>query len=722
MKALLNNLNFFREKIIYVVSVIALIFFSTLYFYIYKLDVFKDFQVVLAAIFLLILLLITFFFFKVSRQVYNLFFQTKLKIAGHQLHQKLAILFSAVCLMPALIISAFSIITLNTALEGWFSKKISTAVSQSVEVANQYLLEHQNAMRGEILDFANQLNVNAIKFSSNKKKINDFLDFYVGKNNLTDAVLIDSSRNVLAHSKYSFEINYYDLPDKFYNLASNGKIALANDKETNKLKAFMKLNNFVDAYLLVSRFVDKNVLAAIEKTSIAASDYQTIELNKFDIKISFLVLFILISFLLLLISLYVGFGLANRLTSPIAELIFASEEIGRGNLNFKIENQSLVKNNVTELKRLGDAFNKMILDIKISRTELIEANDQLDKRRQFSEAVLSGVYSGVIGLDNKFKINLSNITAKNLLNISINDHYKHNLVDIIPEFKPLINKINLDSRSFVEEKIVLFRDGKKLILISRIVKQSKENKTIGYVITFEDLTELIDAQKKAAWSDVARKIAHEIKNPLTPIKLGAERLKNINYKSLLDENKYTQTIDMILRQVDDIRHLIDEFSSFARMPKLKMKKVNFCDFVKLYVDSILTSYSNVKFIYKNKYKKIYAMIDEIQLRQVLTNIVKNSSENFEENKITNGKIKISILKIKSFLEICIEDNGSGIKASIKDNLMEPYHTSKIDGTGLGLSISKKIIEDHNGSINISSLNKGVLVSIKLPLLDEKEVL
>tara|TARA_B100000287_G_C20640532_1_gene783280 strand:+ start:3 stop:1877 length:1875 start_codon:yes stop_codon:yes gene_type:complete len=624
--------------------------------------------------------------------------------------------------MPALIISAFSIITLNTALDGWFNKKISTAVSQSVEIANQYLLEHQNAMRGEILDFANQLNLNAVKFSSNKKKINKFLDYYVGKNNLSDAVLIDSSRNILAHSKYSFEINYYDLPDKFYDIASNGKIALVNDKDTNKLKAFMKLRQYVDAYLLVSRFVDKKVLAAIEKTSLASSDYQMIELNKLDLKISFLVLFILISFLLLLISLHVGFGLANRLTSPIGELIFAAEEIGRGNLNFKLENKSLLKNKIRELKRLGEAFNKMILDLKISRAELIDANDQLDKRRKFSEAVLSGVYSGVIGLDKFFKINLPNITAKNLLNISINDHYKHKLVVIVPEFKILIDKINFDSNNFIEEKIELFRDGKKLILIARIVKQTNENKTIGYVVTFEDVTELIDAQKKAAWSDVARKIAHEIKNPLTPIKLGAERLKNLGYNSLSNKNKFNQTIDMILRQVNDIHHLIDEFSSFARMPKLKLKKVDLCIFMNLYLDTILTSYPNVKFTFQNKDKKIYAMVDEIQLRQVLTNVIKNSCENFEENKLSKPKIKVTILKIKSFVEICLQDNGSGIKNSIKENLMEPYQTSKINGTGLGLAISKKIIEDHNGSITINSSKNGTLVLLKLPLLFEKDIL
>ncbi len=707
----------FKEKIFYVILFVTLFFFSILYYTLYNLRLFKDFQFFLIAILVIIFILITFFFYRVSKQIYTLFFQTKFKIAGYQLHQRLALLFSAVCLMPSIIISTFSIITLNTALDGWFNNKISTAVSQSVEVANKYLTEHKNTMKGKILDFANQLNVNAVRFSSNEEKINDFLNFYVIKNNFADAVLIDSTRNILAHSKYSFEINYLDISDKFFNIANNGNIVLTNDEDTNKVKAFIKLNQFVDAYLLVSRFLDQKVLNAINMTSLAALDYQKIELNKFDIKISFLALFVLISFLLLLISLYVGLGLANRLISPIGELIFAAEEVGRGNLNFKIKNQSLIKNKVKELKRLGNAFNKMILDIKNSRTELIDANDQIDKRRQFSEAVLSGVYSGVIGLDENLKINLPNLTAKNLLNISVETHFNKYLFDVLPEFKKLLNKIKLNTNTFVEDKIELFRDEKKLILIARIVKQLKENRVLGYVVTFEDVTDLINAQKLAAWSDVARKIAHEIKNPLTPIKLGAERLKNFNFKYSSDKNKYNQIVDMILRQVDDIHHLIDEFSSFARMPSPKLKKINLFIILKSYLDPIENFFPNVKFIFNdNKVSFVSVLADEKQLRQVFGNIIKNSYENFKEHKLINPIIEVSINKEAKFCRIFIKDNGTGIKNLLKERLMEPYYTNKINGTGLGLAISKKIMEDHNGSINVQSSNKGTLVTLSLPLV------
>ena len=607
---------------------------------------------------------------------------------------------------------------MNTALDGWFNSKISTAVSQSVKVANHYLLEHQNLMRGEILKFANQLNANAIKFSSKKKFINNFLNFYVSKNNLTDAVLIDSSGNVLAYSEFAFEINYSDLPEKFYNKADNKEIILTKDEDTNKMKAFIKLDQYVDAYLLISRFVDKKVLDAIKNTSIAVNDYQLIELNKFDIKISFFALFLLTSLLLLLLSLYLGLKLSNRLISPIGELIFAAEEVGRGNLNFKISNDSLLKNKVKELKKLGNAFNQMILDIKNNRAELINANEQLDKRRQFSEAVLSGVYSGVIGLDRNLNVNLPNFTSKKLLDISIEKHFGKPLIKILPEFKSLLNKIKKLSNNFVEDRIELIRKDKKLILIARAVKQSKENKIIGYVITFEDVTDLINAQKLAAWSDVARKIAHEIKNPLTPIKLGAERLKKFNRLLSHDKSKHDQTLDMILKQVDDIRHLIDEFSSFSRMPSPKLKKINLYSFVKQYLEPLKYSFSKVKLMFKNtKNCEFFILADEKQLRQVLGNLLKNSYESFEVHNKNESIIEIGIKQDESHIIMIVKDNGVGINKNIKEKILEPYYTTKVNGTGLGLAISKKIIEDHNGTIFLeSTVNKGTSVKIKFPVI------
>ncbi len=715
MHKLLTLKKFLKVNTIFLFPLLLLIL-GLLYTNNFNLNIKNLSQTYFYVIFIGLIFPVIFLFYKVLKQIYTLFFQAKLKIAGYELHKKLAILFSVVCLMPSIIISAFSIFTINTALEGWFSEKISTAVSQSVEVANKYLVEHQNAMKGEALEFAKILNDNAISFSSNQDKINKFLNFYISKNNLTDAVLIGSSRNVLARSQFAFEINYLDLPNRYYDLANDGKIIISNDKDSNKVNAFIKLDQYVDAYLLTSRFIDQKVLEAISKSNIASDDYKSIELNLFDTKISILALFLFISLFLLLISLYVGLGLSNRLISPIAELIHASQEVGRGNLNYQIKNKTLLQNKISELKKLGNAFNKMVLDIKNNRSELIEANDQLDQRRQFSEAVLSGVYSGVIGLDKSFRINLPNKTAEKLLEINISTHYNKKFEKHFPEFQILIDEIKYKKNNFVEKKIEFLKKNKKYILISRIVKQINENQIIGYVLTFEDITDLIQAQKLVAWSDVARKIAHEIKNPLTPIRLGAERIANS--KLIQSDNKLLNTSEMILKNVDDIRHLIDEFSSFSRLPSPILENINYNKFIEDTYNFFKTSYPDIKFDktpLSNISKKLKIYADEKQLRQVIGNVIKNSSENFQENNISSKIITFSSIITQNYILLSIEDNGVGIKESNKIKILEPYFTTKKNGTGLGLAISKKIIEDHHGEIIIESSEKGTKVKIKFPI-------
>ena len=705
MNKLLTLKKFLKVNTIFLIPLLLLIL-GLLYTNNFNLNIKNLSQTYFYVIFIGLIFPVIFLFYKVFKQIYTLFFQAKLKIAGYELHKKLAVLFSVVCLMPSIIISAFSIFTINTALEGWFSEKISTAVSQSVEVANKYLIEHQNAMKGEALEFAKLLNDNAISFSSNQDKINKFLNFYISKNNLTDAVLIGSSRNVLARSQFAFEINYLDLPNRYYDLANDGKIIISNDRDSNKVNAFIKLDQYVDAYLLTSRFIDQKVLEAISKSNIASDDYKSIELNLFDTKISILALFLFISLFLLLISLYVGLGLSNRLISPIAELIHASQEVGRGNLNYQIKNKTLLQNKISELKKLGNAFNKMVLDIKNNRSELIEANDQLDQRRQFSEAVLSGVYSGVIGLDKSFRINLPNKTAEKLLEINISKHYNKKFEKLFPEFQILIDEIKYKNNNFVEKKIEFLKNNKKYILISRIVKQINENQIIGYVLTFEDITDLIQAQKLVAWSDVARKIAHEIKNPLTPIRLGAERIANSTL--IQSDNKLLNTSEMILKNVDDIRHLIDEFSSFSRLPSPILENINYNKFIDDTYNFFKTSYPDIKFdktSFSNFDKKLKIYADEKQLRQVIGNVIKNSSENFQENNILSKIITFSSIITQNYILLSIEDNGVGIKEANKIKILEPYFTTKKNGTGLGLAISKKIIEDHHGEIMVESSKK-----------------
>lgn len=713
-------INIFKHKLYLYSFLTSLILFLFFYLIISKFYFLNDYIFISSLSLFLICLVFSYLFFSFIKYFLSFLRKKKLKKAGNELHNKLIFIFSVISLTPTLIISIFSVLIFDTALNSWFNPIISSAVSQSEKVANQYLLEHQNAMRGDILEFANILNVNAINLSSNKNKFSKFIDNYSRKNNLSEAILIDSNGNVLAFSNFVFEYTYADISNQDYLSANNGKIIITKEDNSNKMKAFMKLSQYVDAYLLISRFVDQRVLDAIQNTALAVSDYQSIELEQFDLKISFVVIFLFLTLILLLGSLIIGLNLANKLVDPISSLIMAAEEVGAGNLDYKITKKELLNFNVKEIKRLGQAFNKMIFDLKNIRIDIVNANNQLDKRRQFSETVLSGVYSGVIALDENLKLNLPNLTACKILNISIEKDFGILITKIVPEFSNLIDTILKSNMSVLEEKIQIIKEDKILNLMTRIVVQKKHDKILGFVLTFDDITNLIAAQKMAAWSDIARRIAHEIKNPLTPIRLSAERLKkHIDKPIMFNKKIFEQSLNMITRQVDDIHHLVDEFSSFARMPAPILNRVNVFVIVREYVEPLNISFDKITIKLDNtKYKNIFIMADEKQIRQAIGNIIKNSYENIITNNIKNGVISIDFENDNDFVSILLKDNGTGINPNDISRMVEPYFSTKTNGSGLGLAITKKIIEDHNGSITIKSPKdeQGTIIIIKLPIV------
>ncbi|MDB0048376.1 ATP-binding protein [Alphaproteobacteria bacterium] len=715
-------LNVFKQKLYTLSLLLSFILSFLIHRFLFRFEFIDDYFTIYLFIFFLITILLSICFFIFLKNISDFFKDVKSKKAGQELQKKILFVFSIIALTPTIVIALFAIFIFDTTLNGWFNKKISTAITQSVEVANKYLLEHQNAMRGDILELANILNVNSSVLSSDKKKFNKFLNNYTLKHNLSEAVIIDSIGNVLAFSEFVFEYTYTEIPQKYYVTSNQGQIIIAKEDNSNKMRAFLKLSQYIDAYLLITRFVDQKVLNAIESTSIAVSDYQSIELKQFDFKISFVLVFLLITIFLLLIVMIVGLNIANKLVGPIGSLISAAEEVGGGNLNYKITNQVVNNININELKRLAQAFNKMILDLKTNRLDLERANDQLDKRRKFSESVLSGVYSGVIGLDKDLKINLPNLTATKLLNISIDNSFGKPLVDIVPEFSNLVNNLLQTNNNVVEDKVHIIREDKILNLITRIVVQKTDDLILGYVLTFDDVTTLIAAQKMGAWSDIARRIAHEIKNPLTPIRLASERLVNhLNTNKKFDKKIFEQSLNMINRQVDDIHHLVDEFSSFARMPSPKLKVIDITKIVIEYLKPLASSFDNVVINIDNKISFALIMADEKQIRQAFGNLIKNSYENLLTNNIKNGKILVSFDTIKDFVSISIVDNGTGIKNSDINKIIEPYYTTKKNGSGLGLAITKKIIDDHNGSILITNLKSkdGTCILLKFPLVKEK---
>ena len=436
--------------------------------------------------------------------------------------------------------------------------------------------------------------------------------------------------------------------------------------------------------------------------------------------------------LLLFAAVWVGLTLATRLANPIGELMLASRRISSGDLTARVSDTS----EVDELDMLGKAFNNMTHQLQVQRDDLIAAHQEEDNRRRFTEAVLGGVSAGVIGLDHNGTITLPNRSAASLLGLKITDMNNKPLGDVVPEMVTLFdmamlsNKVEVPYFNQVEALIELIREDKQITLMTRITAEVSGKKINGFVVTFDDISELQSAQRVAAWGDVARRIAHEIKNPLTPIQLAAERLQKKYLPSINTETDLFVTLtDTIVRQVEDIGSMVDEFSSFARMPRAVMKEIELIELVKEQVSLQETAHSDIDFFIEGVEEKMAVQCDAGQVRRVITNLLQNSVDSIaakkEASKTYNGKIKILLSIEERFGSIVISDNGKGLPKENRHRLTEPYVTTREKGTGLGLAIVAKILEDHRGIFRIEDggvLGSGATATIKIPISNNLKVL
>ncbi|MEC8727430.1 MAG: HAMP domain-containing protein, partial [Pseudomonadota bacterium] len=455
----------------------------------------------------------------VVRQIVNLIRERRRRMAGYQLHLRIAVLFSIISVLPSLIVIGFAVFVLDYSLRGWFNDRISTAVEESVNIANSYLEEHKRSVSGQILAMANDINREAPNLLRNRNSFDLYLTNQAGVRNLTEALVIDSTGRVIANSQFAYAVTFSDLDDAFFDKANLGEVSIANTDNDNRIRAGLRLNQFVDAYLLVGRFVDPTVLASVERTQFASSSYQLLDIRQLDLQISFAVMFGMVALLLLLSSVWLGLNFANAIVTPISAIISVADKVRSGNHATRVGQI----HDQGEIGELAASFDRMLDEINRNRQELVEANIQLDKRREFTEAVLAGVSSGVIGIDHEQTITLPNLAALKLLKLQQESAIGKNLAVVVPEFAELLKRASIVPR-LPEINIEINRNDINLTLLTRITREMIGGRVVGYVVTFEDVSALMDAQRKAAWSDVARRIAHEIRNPLTPMQLASERL------------------------------------------------------------------------------------------------------------------------------------------------------------------------------------------------------
>jgi two-component system nitrogen regulation sensor histidine kinase NtrY len=656
----------------------------------------------------------------ITRSMVRMWSERRTRGKGGRLHARLAVLFGAVAITPAILLAIFSALAFQLSFQGWFDEKVSTAINESQEVAEAYLEAHMSAISGDIALMANDLNREWRRIP-NSQALNQFLSTQSLLRNLSEVVVFSEDGTVIGRAGYTFSLQFEEVPAFLIEKAQSGEVVVVPGQGNDRVRALVQLQ-VPGTYLYVGRFVDAKVREHIERASGAVAEYRTFQAQASKLQILYFLSYIVVSLLLLMAAIWVGMTIASRLALPIVDLIDAADKVKDGDLTVRV--MELAASD--EVATLGRAFNRMTRRLESQQKSLIEANNELDERRRFTETVLAGVSSGVIGLDTEGRINLPNPSAKRLLGRDLDDWRGQSITEAIPEFGPLLDQARSRPEKAVDQQIELKVDRHTLILLVRVTAEQVEENISGYVFTFEDITALQDAQRKAAWADVARRIAHEIKNPLTPIQLSAERLKRKYLKQITDDPEtFQRCTETIVRHVGDIGQMVDEFSSFARMPAPDIRPSNLTEIVLQAVFLQRDAYgARIAFETDIPSSPLSLACDARQLSQALTNLLKNAVEAIEgrdkpkpdDPPLAPGRIRVSLKEEGGEAIVRIVDNGRGLPDMDVKRLTEPYVTTRAKGTGLGLAIVKKILEDHGGDLILTNVpDGGACIALSLPL-------
>lgn len=657
----------------------------------------------------------------IARRLVTVWVARRRGLAGARLHARLVGLFSLVALAPAIVLAVFSVLFFNYGLQGWFSERVSTAIKESLAVAEAYLEEHRQTINADVLAMAKDLNREGSLLLYNRERFQRTLAMQAALRSLTEAVVFDGSGRVIARAGFSLLLDFDPgIPEWAMRQARAGEVVTLTAKTDDRVRALVKLDSMVDSYLYVGRQVDPKVLQHMDRTKGAVQLYEALEGKRSDLQITFALIFLLVALLLLLAAIWVGLTFANHLTRPIGRLILATDQVRAGDLTARAP----APQTRDELDSLTRAFNRMTGQLESQQRDLMNVNRELDERRRFTEAVLSGVSAGVIGLDASGCVDLPNRTACEILGTTPDELRGRHLADIAPEMQELVETARRRPRKGSEGQIRFAgANGAARTLLVRVTAEELGRRITGFVVTFDDITALLTAQRKAAWADVARRIAHEIKNPLTPIQLSAERLKR-KYMSQIEVDQETFRIctDTIIRHVGEIGRMVDEFSSFARMPEPVLSREDLNKLTEHAVFLLETANPDIAFVRDYPQQPAELMCDSRQVSRALTNLLQNAVEAIHGRGGADapaGEIHVAVrAEAKAWVvEMC--DNGRGLPEADRQRLTEPYVTTRERGTGLGLAIVKKIMEDHGGDLELQDRAEGgARIRLIFPVMEE----
>ncbi|MGC1695215.1 MAG: PAS domain-containing sensor histidine kinase [Pseudolabrys sp.] len=618
--------------------------------------------------------------------------------AAARLHINIVGLFSIIAATPAILVAIVASITLDRGLDRMFSTRTRAAIENSLIVAEAYLRDHAAIVRSDIMVMSTDIARSKSTFEQDHEKLRQYLTFQASIRGLAAAIVIDKELNVIARDDRKINQTFAMPPrDALAKIGDNDpQIVLLPD--TNYVAAVVKLKDYDDDYLYVTRLLDPSVVPQLQATRESVTEYAAIEARRLGVQVAFALMYTVIALTVLLSAVWIGLNFANQLVAPIRRLIGAANVVSTGNLHVRVP----VHRSEGDLAQLGETFNRMTQELRTQRDDIMRARDLIDSRRRFTEAVLAGASAGVIGVDGNGCVSILNRSAEKLIGRTEPEALGRPLTEVFPELADFMTAARSGART--QDQVTITRSGRERNLSVRITSEQSGESDHGYVVTLDDITELVAAQRTSAWADVARRIAHEIKNPLTPIQLSAERIRR-KYGNMIGEDRavFDQCTNTIVRQVDDIRRMVDEFSRFARMPKPVIAAEDVADTVRQAVFLMRVGNAEMDIDADIAEDPMPAKFDRRLISQALTNLIKNAAEAIgavSPAELGKGTIRVVAGRDGGDIVIDVVDNGIGLPKENRNRLLEPYVTTREKGTGLGLAIVGRIVEDHGGSIDL----------------------
>ncbi|QCI97839.1 sensor histidine kinase NtrY-like [Agrobacterium larrymoorei] len=659
----------------------------------------------------------------IGREISRLLKARRKGRAAARLHVRIVVLFSIVAITPAVLVAIFASLTLNVGLDRWFAIRTQAIVDSSSNIAQAYMLENAGYLQGQTLSMATDLDRNRALFYLDRTGFVELMTRQARGRGMLGAFLVQSDGDAVVQADIQTERPLPAIPTDALEKAAAGQPTLIPPGVTNLVGAIIKLEGIGGTFLYTVRAVDPKVMSAMRLMEENRAEYKAMEAGRAPLQMAFAILYLGFALIVLLAAIWTAIAVADRIVRPIRLLISAADSVATGNLHVLVPVRAVDG----DVGRLSRTFNKMISEIRSQQGEIIEAKDDIDNRRRFIEAVLSGVTAAVIGVDENRVVTIVNPSAEEFLALPSSELIGAPLSVAAPEIEHVLSEASASGRIDFRQQINIMRRGKERTLNVQVTREDARDGRESYVITLDDITDLVIAQRSTAWSDVARRIAHEIKNPLTPIQLSAERIKRRFGKQIDDSDRaiFDQCTDTIVRQVGDIGRMVDEFSAFARMPKPTKEMSDLRPVLKDAAFLREMGASHVKFETDLGDEPLQGMFDARMLGQAFGNLIKNATEAIEAidpAEAREGKIlvKAAFDRTNNQFVVDVIDNGRGLPVENRHRILEPYMTMRDKGTGLGLAIVKKIIEEHGGHLELHDApadfdhGHGAMIRVLLP--------